>query len=383
MGLLTASLLHPNLSVALIDTKDPFAHFENSNPDPKSRDGRTFAVSYGSFLILKSLGLESAFLAVSTPIEQIRVSDEGSHAFLDYKGEEVNGHPLGYMVSHYDLCHLLTQALRTRKALTGFFEDTVTRLRTDENYIFLALKDKTLKAPVCVSAEGKRSYLRNYLHMESQGWAYQQKALVFNISHQNPHRGVAFEHFMPQGPLASLPYKHNTSAVVWSVGNETADELLSYSQGIITQSVKRVFQPSLGDLCITTPIQSFSLEAQIMKRMIHDRLAFIGDAAHVIHPLAGQGLNLGVRDAAVLAQEMNTAYRLGMDLGTSVTLEKFEKQRRFDNLNFLGVMDTLNRGFSSQNPCLKVLRRVGMRFVNAQPILKKTFAMHAMGLLER
>ena len=237
----------------------------------------------------------------------------------------------------------------------------------------------TLAARLLVAADGARSRLRALAGITTFGRSYGQSGIVATVAHERPHRGRAEEHFLPGGPFAILPMKGNRSSLVWTEPTERADRLVAADPLVFAVELERRFGHRLGRIEIVDKPRAFPLALSIARQFVQPRLALIGDAAHTVHPIAGQGLNLGYRDVAALAETIIEAHRLGLDIGALTVLERYQTWRRYDTLEMGLVTDGLNRLFSNDNPALRIVRDVGLGIVDRLPRLKDWFIGEASG----
>ena len=216
-------------------------------------------------------------------------------------------------------------------------------------------------------------------------WAYAQTGIVCTVAHEKPHGGVAHEHFLPAGPFAMLPMVDDDgvhrSSIVWTERRDLAPAMMALDDAAFAAEIERRFGPSLGRLRPIGGRFAYPLTLVHAERYVDHRLALLGDAAHAIHPIAGQGLNLGLRDVAALAEAIVDAQRLGLDIGDGLALERYERWRRFDNLMLMAVTDVLNRLFSNDLAPVRLARDLGLAAVNRLPPLKRLFMRHAMGMV--
>ena len=237
-----------------------------------------------------------------------------------------------------------------------------------------------MRARLAVAADGANSGLRSAAGIETVRWSYEQAGIVCTVLHERPHRGIAHERFLPAGPFAILPMTGDRSSLVWTERTALAPALMEASPAVFARELGARFGDFLGALEPTGPRWSYPLRLTHAKRYVAPRLALAGDAAHAIHPLAGQGFNLGIRDAAVLAELVVDRARLGLDIGGDDVLTHYQRRRRFDSVVLIGVTDGLNRLFSNDNQGLRLVRDVGLAAVNEMPPVKRFFMRHAMGL---
>ncbi len=364
------------LEVAIIDREDP------KRVSAASYDGRTTAIAYGSQQVLKGIGLWPRLAADAEPIREIRIADGNAPLFLHYDHRELGDDPLGYIIEN----RLLRRGLYARAgelpSLRLLAPLTVARADRGEAAAILHLSDgQMLRAELIVGADGRNSPLREAAKIKTFGTDYRQTAIVCTVRHELPHHGIAVEHFRAAGPFAILPMTGNRSSIVWTERSDTAPALLALDDARFTRELARRFGDYLGVLAVEGPRWSYPLALLQAQRYTAQRLALIGDAAHVIHPIAGQGWNLGVRDIAALAEIVVDAARLGLDLGSAEVLGRYEGWRHFDVMMLTAVTDGLNRLFSNALPPVKLARDLGLAAVNRMPGLKKFFMRHAMGLV--
>ncbi len=238
----------------------------------------------------------------------------------------------------------------------------------------------TLAAKLLVAADGKRSRLRERAGIKCVGWSYPQVGIVTTVKHAKPHGGKAVQHFLPGGPFAMLPLKGNRCSIVWTEDRAIGEAIMAAGEAMFLAELSKRFGARLGDIALAGPRQSFPLDFQVARSFVGERLALVGDAAHAVHPLAGQGLNIGLRDVAALTEIVVEGARLGMDVGASSLLERYERWRRFDSAFSATVMDGLNRLFSNDNAPLRALRDLGLGIVDNAPWLKRALVREAAGV---
>ena len=237
---------------------------------------------------------------------------------------------------------------------------------------------EVLKAALIVSAEGRRSSLRDRAGIKHIGWDYDQSAVVCTVKMERPHNHVAYEHFLPTGPFAVLPLTENRACIVWSEKHAAAKALMGVSDDLFHDLLMARFGEFLGEVTVVGDKFIYPLGLGLAEEMYKGRLALLGDSAHGIHPIAGQGLNLGLKDVAALAEVLIEAARLGEDIGSPLVLERYAKWRRFDNVTTSAVMDGFVRLFSTGNPVVRAVRDVGMGLFNKVPLLRQ-FVMEDAG----
>ena len=364
------------IEVAIIDREDPATMLA------EPFDGRTTAIAHGSQQVLAGIGLWPLVAAAAEPILEIRVADGGSPLFLHYDHHAVGDHPLGYIVEN----RVLRRALMTRAAQLATLRHlaplAVERVEREASGATAYLADGSrLRGELVAACDGRGSPLRRAAGIKTLEWSYPQTSIVCTVQHEMPHRGVAVEHFLPAGPFAILPMTGNRSSIVWTERADLAPRLLALDAASFAVELGRRFGDFLGALEVVGPRFSYALSLLHAERYAAPRLALVGDAAHVIHPIAGQGLNLGIRDVAALAELVVDSRRLGLDIADAGALARYERWRRFDNLMLAAVTDALNRLFSNSVPPVKLARDVGLAVVDRLPPLKRFLMRHAMGVV--
>ena len=349
-------------------------------------DGRSYAVALTSQRLLKNLGLWAAVQDDAQPMLEIKVSDgragEGaSPFFMHFDHAEIEEGPMGYMVQDRHLRRALLDAMDADKGITHLAGQTVVGQTPDAGGVTVTLANgDTLRARALIGCDGRGSGTATRAGIKRNGWGYGQTALVCAIEHEKPHNGIAHQFFMPSGPLAILPLTGNRSSIVWSETQDTAEAINALSEADYLSVLRPRFGDFLGDFKLAGARYSYPLSLSMAQSLIADRVALVGDAAHGVHPIAGQGLNAGMRDIAALIQVMSEALHRGEDVGSENVLHRYEEWRRFDNAALGMATDTINRLFSNDNPLLRVGRDLGMGIVNAMPRLRRSFIREAAGL---
>ncbi len=378
-AVLALALARIGLGVALI---------ERDAPDPDA-DGRASAIALGSKRILEALGLWDAVADAAGPILDIRVSDGPSRLFLHYDHRDVadvaRGEPLGFIVENHMLRRTQASALdaapeiyRVLGQVTGIergdAEGSPAAVRLDDG--------RRVAADLVVGADGRRSAVRVAAGIRSLSWRYGQTALVCTVRHPHPHRAIAHERFLPAGPFALLPLKDpNRASIVWTESDARADALKRVDDATLSTLMTEQFGDYLGLLSIEGRRWFWPLGLHHADRYVDRRLVLVGDAAHGIHPIAGQGLNLGLRDVAALAEVLADSRRLGIDIGDAGVLDRYQRWRRPDTVALLAATDGLNRLFSNDLGPVRLARSLGLAAVNRVPSLKRLFMRQAMGLV--
>jgi len=330
------------------------------------------------------LGLWRRLEADAQPINDIIVSEgklggAPSSFSLHFDHREI-GEVLGYIVENRHIRRALLTAVAEEKRITLLAGIGVVGLAIDGLEIGATLSDgRRVAAKLAVAAEGKDSGLREAQGIKIVGWDYGQTGIVTTVEHAHPHHGVASEHFLPLGPFAILPMTANRSSLVWVEENDKARRLLGLCDPEFASEVERRFGAHLGAVAPIGPRWSYPLKLHLARSYVKHRFALVGDAAHTIHPLAGQGLNLGLKDAAALTETVLDAARLGLDFGRLDVLERYERWRRFDSFVLAVVTDSLNRLFTNEISFVRLARDLGMGMVDSIAPLRRFFMRHAGG----
>ena len=349
-----------------------------------SGDPRASAIAAGARRLFETIGVWEAVAPDAQPILDMavtdsRLTDKMRPVFLSFGGEVEPGEPFAHMIENRDLVAALTAT--ARELGIALQSVAVTGFEAGPGQIEVRFPDGA-RAParVLVAADGARSRLRELAGIPTYGWSYPQSAIVTNVAHERDHGGRACEHFLPAGPFAILPLKGRRSSIVWTEEAEAAEAIVALPDALFHAELERRFGLELGEIEIIGPRRVHPLGYSVARSFIGDRLALIGDAAHVIHPIAGQGLNMGLRDVAALAEAIVDAARLGLDPGSSEVLERYQRWRRFDTMMMGIATDGLNRLFSNRSDALRLVRDVGLGVVDRLPGLKHLFIREAAGI---
>jgi len=372
---LAYSLANVGMKVTVLDRGDPQSWLDDSF------DGRASAVALASQRYLEAIGLWSDMAPHACAIKDIRVSEAHQPFFLHYDHRDLGDEPFGYMVENRHIRRSLYSAINQNENISILAPIEIDSIDRGANQVSVALKNNTvIHAPLLLAADGRRSRIRAQAGIRVTQWQYKQTGIVCTVKHEKPHHQIAHEHFLPAGPFAILPLQGNNSSLVWVEDDKLAPMILALEEKEFLEELEKRFGSFLGKLEVVGPRWSFPLSLQHAHRYAANRLALVGDAAHGMHPIAGQGLNLGWRGAAALTEIIYDARKLGLDYGLETVLENYERWRRFDNTLMLGMTDGLNRLFSNNIGPLKFMRDVGLAIVNQLPPLKKIFMGSAMGL---
>jgi 2-octaprenyl-6-methoxyphenol hydroxylase len=347
-------------------------------------DGRVTAIAPGSRRLLEAIGIWPKLAGDAEAILDIEVGERDSPLRVHYDHREVGDEPLGHIVEN----RLLRAALLARAealsqaSLTLAAPDRVTRLDRRGAAVTVRLASGlAAQAALCAVAEGRQSETRAAAGINVMRWNYDQTGMVATIGHALPHHGLAIERFFASGPFAILPMTGNRSSIVWAADNRLARDLIGLDDGQFMDELAERFGDQLGALELAGPRWHYPLSMVQAERYTARRLALVGDAARAIHPIAGQGWNLALRDVAALAELAIDARRLGLDPGSAQVLARYERWRRFDSLALIAITDGLNRLFANDLLPLRVARELGLGMVERIAPLKGFFMRHAMGLL--
>ncbi len=371
-------------TIAIVDRQNP------KTIQSAKFDGRTTAISHGSHLILKSAGIWADLSRKSCPINTIYISDGGGPWRMDFDYRMVGNAPMGHIVLNCDLRRALHRAMASHKNISLFAPAEILSVQTDSFRATIDLraapKDKTqtITAPLLIAADGRRSSLRDMFDIPCRRHDYGQTAVIATVAHELPHQNAAFECFLSDGPLAILPMsaiggKH-CSSLVWSEESERTKILMRLPDGEFCDLLQQKFGGGLGGFALLSPRQAYPLDLVAASRYYAPRMALIGDAAHGIHPIAGQGLNLGLRDAESLSQLWRRQKKLGLDFGSAQMLADYDRGRRSDVFGMIAATHGLNWLFGRTHPFMRGLRGVGLKMVDYCPPLKQAFIRKAMGL---
>ena len=376
------------LSVALVDA------LEISDQLAPEFDGRASALAYTSWRMFEALGVAEHLQPFTQRIEHILVCDgrplggtrpggPGPHT-LHFDREEISpgpdGEPLGWMAENRHSRQALIKAMQARKGIVLVSPARADRYEPGPNSADLVLADgRVLSGKLVVACDGRFSQLRGQTRIRTAGWRYGQKGIVATVRHAEPHNGVAYEYFLPSGPFAILPLPDNRASLVWTEPDAVADALKSAPDAVFQEELEARFGDFLGAVAPEGPRFTYPLALSFAESFIDDRIAFVGDAARGIHPLAGQGFNLGIRDAAALAEVCGEAKRVGLDIGSVTTLRRYADWRRFDSATLAAGTDMFNRLFSNDFEPLRQIRGLGLSLVDKIPAARKFFMRQAGG----
>lgn len=349
-------------------------------------DGRSYALALASTRLLRGVGVWDDVAPKAQPMLEIKVTDgragEGpSPMFMHFDHAEIEEGPMGYMLEDRHLRRAILDAVAAQPKITQMNECRVLAHDVEAAGISLTLDTgQTLRAELAVGADGRRSGMAQRAGIKRVAWSYDQTALVCAVSHKEPHNGVAHQFFMPPGPLAILPLTENRSSIVWSETTANAAAIHALDDEAYLEVLRPRFGDFLGDISLAGARYTYPLGLSLAHEMIAPRLALVGDAAHGVHPIAGQGLNAGLRDVAALAEVLSEAAQRGEDFGADGPLAQYQEWRRFDNAALALATDSFNRLFSNDNPLIRAARDLGMAAMSGLPGLRRGFIREAAGL---
>lgn len=353
------------------------------------QDQRAYAIAAGVRRVFEALDVWGPMAEGATPIHHMRITDSGRNdiarpLYLRFDGDVVPGEPFAHMVANTALTAALLEKVRGQ--VEPIAPATVTGYEADAAGVRVTLDTgRVLQAPLVIAADGRGSALRGLAGIGTFDADYKQAGIVTTIGHERDHEGTAYEHFRPAGPFASLPLmdadgRGLRSSLVWTESHEAAAQYCAMPLDALGQVIEEVMGASLGAVRVEEAPQSFPLGLRVARRFTGPRLALIGDAAHVVHPVAGQGLNLGLKDVAALAEAVVEAMRLGLDPGSEDVLARYAGWRRLDTGLMVAVTDGMNRLFSNDLAPLRALRDVGLGMVDRVGPLKQAMISHAAGI---
>ena len=351
---------------------------------PPPGDARASAIVAAARRLFETIGVWQRVAGEAQPILDMRITDSRLSdvmrpVFLSFDGDVEPGEPFAHMVENPPLVAALMDKAREDGVL--LWPVAVTDFKLARDRIAVRLADDEVAARLLVAADGARSSIRQRAGIATHGWSYPQSSIVTTVAHERDHGGRAEEHFLPAGPFAILPLKGCRSSIVWTEESREAERIVALPDRDFHAELERRFGLALGEIEVVGPRRVFPLGLAIARAFVAERLALLGDAAHVIHPIAGQGLNMGLKDVAALAEAVVDAARLGIDPGAAAVIDRYHRWWRFDIMAMGVATDGLNRLFSNRSDLLRLARDVGLGLVDRLPALKHLFIREAAGLL--
>jgi len=349
-------------------------------------DGRSYALALTSKRLLHGIGVWDSVANHAQPMLEIKVTDgrEGEGAapwMMHFDHAEIEEGPMGFLVEDRHLRAAFLAAMDRSTLITQINSARVVAQTVTNGEVCVTLENgNVVTGKLLVGSDGRSSGTAQRAGIKRIGWGYDQTAVVCAVTHDKPHGGIAHQFFMPNGPLAILPLTGNRSSIVWSEKTSRAAHLMTLDDQAFLDALRPAFGSFLGQISLTGTRFTYPLGLTLAQRFIADRVALIGDAAHGVHPIAGQGLNAGLRDVAALAQVLSEARARGEDIGATQPLLRYQEWRRFDTTTLALATDTFNRLFSNDNALLRMARDLGMAAINATPALRRGFIREAAGL---
>jgi len=379
VGLTLASALKDSgLNILLIEAKVSSAAVAK---------GQAYAVHMLSALIYKGIGIWDKILPHIAKYRQVRLSDADYPGVVEFETSDLGTPELGYVAEHQALLEPLQEFVQNCPNVTYLCPAEVMSTKYHQDVVTIEIKIadqlRTVRSKLVVAADGSRSPIRQAAGIKTHGWKYWQSCIVAFVKPEKPHNNTAYERFWPSGPFAILPLPGNRCRIVWTAPHEEAKALCALNDEQFLHELTQRFGSQMGKLELLGDRFVFQVQLMQSDRYVLPRLALVGDAAHNCHPVGGQGLNLGIRDVAALAQVIQTAHQAGEDIGNIRVLKRYERWRQTENLTILGFTDMLDRMFSNQFPPVVFVRRLGLWFLRTVPALKVFMLKLMIGLKGR
>ncbi|MBI5450099.1 MAG: UbiH/UbiF/VisC/COQ6 family ubiquinone biosynthesis hydroxylase [Gammaproteobacteria bacterium] len=374
---LAAALADSGLRIALIEASEPALHWPAD-----SHDLRVSALTIASQRLLTALQAWPAQHGYRiSPYHEMRVWDAGGGGDIHFDGADIGADCLGHIVENRVIQAAVLQRVHACPAIAWYCPARIETFTVDAAAVTVVLEDgRRLRAALLVGADGSQSRVRELAGIMTDGWRYDQRAVVATVSTTHPHQQTAWQRFLDNGPLAFLPLADGRSSIVWSTTPEQAAELLALPPPQFCAALTAAFEQRLGTVTATSERAAFALQLQHARYYVGARLALVGDAAHTIHPLAGQGVNLGLLDAATLAEVLCEAWQRQRDIGALAVLRRYERWRKGDTVLTMGVMDGFKRLFGSRQWPVRRVRTAGLQAVDRCAPVKQLLMRRAMGL---
>ncbi len=377
-GMTTAALLGAHgVRVICIDKDDPQTMLS------AAYDARTTAISYGSRRVLQAAGLWDEDALRPCAIRDIHIHDNGSPVLLQFLHDDADGDDFGWIVDNRDLRMAMTHRLAALDTVQHIAPAQIDTFSVDDKKACVHLRDgRVLSAALIIGADGRQSFTRAWMNIPVRSWSYNQQAIVCQVAHEKPHNHIAVEHFMREGPLALLPMPDDDagryrSALVWSEHTDKPQKM-AWSDQTFIAALQANMPDFYGSVLSIGKRMAYPLGLVHAYRYIGPRMALVADAAHGIHPIAGQGLNLGLRDIAMIAELIVGAHDNNEDIGSDDLLERYQQARRFDNTVMAAATDGLNRLFSRGGKITGLIRDTGLRLIQKTPAARRFFVRQAM-----
>ncbi|MEO1889422.1 MAG: UbiH/UbiF/VisC/COQ6 family ubiquinone biosynthesis hydroxylase [Cycloclasticus sp.] len=374
---LACLLAEKHVSVALIDAGDPMASWPE-----KTYDLRVSALTLASINLFKSLGVWADVVELGEQaVEKMFVWDHFGSGELDIDSADAGEVQMGAVVENRITVLAIWKKLQQLKSCDVFTSSQLDDFTVDDDGVDINVSNgKKIRAALLVGADGSNSKIRQISGIEDYGWEYQQKALVATVKPEKSHQNTAWQRFLPEGPLALLPLRDGLISIVWTSNTQTTEENLKLTDADFCDALAEASDYQLGGFELVGARGAFPLKLQFSPEYTQQRMVLIGDAIHTIHPLAGQGANLGLKDAVTLADVVVQAHEKGRDIASQQVLRRYERQRKGDNLLMMGIMDGFKRLFGADDMLVQFARSSGMSVVNSSTLIKNQICKYAMGL---
>jgi 2-octaprenyl-6-methoxyphenol hydroxylase len=374
-GLLVALLLDKIDIQSTIIEKNDINNFLQFNSD-----GRALAISYDNYQLLIKNNLLENLSTTPNPIEQIRIADEHSPFFLHFDNKIINNKIMGYMIDAHDLKKNLYKHVIKAKNITLKDNQNIKNIIETNDKVIINTEEYEINTDLILAADGKYSYIRDKLNIKPFQKKYNQTAITFNIEHELNHENIALELFLPNGPVAVLPLAGgHKSAIVWIEKSNLINYYMDMSDNDFLAEINNKIDSYLGKITLSGEKFSYELQAIMSNTYYHKNVCFIGDSIHAIHPIAGQGFNLGIRDIQSLVTLIARYKKIGLPLSSSLMLESYKNDRIIDNNAMFAFTDLTDRLFSNNVPIIRNVRKIGLRVANILPNVKKYMMLKAMG----
>ncbi len=366
-----------DLKILLVDRHDI--------SDQSAHAGRAYALSHASKVLFEMLGLWGEMEEFVQPIEEIDITDSALDSplrpvFLNFTGEIEMGWPGAFIIEHEALAGPLYKALAGAAGLRVRTPCQIETFACSLQGASLIIDGDRIETPLVIGADGRGSFVRERMGIDVFRSDYRQDGIVVTVGLSEPHGGRAVQHFLPAGPFAILPLKGDRASLVWTEQRGATEALMALDDDDFMEEINLRFSPKLGRVSLLGPRRHFPLSLLLAHEFVTERVALVGDAAHGVHPLAGQGMNIGLRDVAALIEIVIETRRLGLDHGGAIALARYQQWRRFDGVMSAFAMDGLNRLFGSENHFVKEARGFGLRLVDRLAPLKAFFVKEAAGV---
>lgn len=374
---LACELAQAGLKIALLEALTPSMEWDDT-----SYDLRVSALTLGSKQLFQRIGVWQHMQQRGVqPFQKMFVWDHAGAGELDIDSADAGEMDMGCVVENRVTVAALWDKLQSLPTATLYSPVKIADHQLDDAGVQVTLEDgRQISGALLVGADGANSMIRQLAGIESYGWEYQQKALVATVKPEHSHENTAWQRFLAEGPLALLPLRNGLISIVWTSETQTTDDLLALSDTEFCEQLAEASEYKLGSFSVLGPRAGFPLRMKFSNDYCKQRMALVGDAIHAIHPLAGQGVNLGLADVEVLANVVVAAHTKGRDIASEQVLRRYERQRKGDNLLMMSMMDGFKRLFVADDALLQFARNTGMAWINASALIKNQICKYAMGL---